>query len=63
MEPGTWRALFTLLMFLAFIGICLWAWSAQRKQDFNEAANLPLEDDDALLADQQRSTKPTVRSH
>jgi len=46
MEPGTWRGLFTLFMFLAFLGTFLWAWSSRRKQDFDETANLPLEHDE-----------------
>ena len=45
MDAGTWRALFTLFMFIAFIGIFFWAYSSRRKSDFEEAANLPLEDD------------------
>ncbi len=35
------RALYTVAMFLAFVGIVLWAWSARRRDDFSEAANLP----------------------
>jgi len=46
MEPGTWRGLFTLFMFAAFIGIVLWAWSSRRKKDFAEAAAMPLEHDE-----------------
>ena len=46
MEPGTWRGLFTLFMFLAFLGTFLWAWSSRRKHDFDSAANLPLEQDE-----------------
>ena len=42
MDAGTWRSLFTLFMFLAFIGIILWAYSSRRKKDFDEAASLPL---------------------
>lgn len=51
MEPGTWRALFTAFMFLAFIGIIFWAWSSRRKKDFDEAANLPLEHDKFVSVD------------
>jgi len=51
MEPGTWRALFTLFMFLAFIGVFLWAWSSRRKSDFVEAAHLPLEHDEFVTVD------------
>lgn len=62
MDAGIWRALFTLLMFLSFIGICLWAWSSRRKGDFEEAANLPLEDDSAMLNADNSTSKPTARS-
>lgn len=51
MEPGIWRGLFTVFMFLAFIGVFLWAWSARRKSDFQEAANLPLERDKFVSVD------------
>ncbi len=40
------RSLFTVLMFVSFIGIWIWAWSSKRKADFDEAANLPFSDDE-----------------
>ncbi|MBT8422806.1 MAG: cbb3-type cytochrome c oxidase subunit 3 [Gammaproteobacteria bacterium] len=46
MDAGLLRGLYTLFMFLAFAGIVWWAWSARRKADFDDAAGLPLEDDD-----------------
>ena len=51
MEAGTWRGLFTLFMFLAFLGTFIWAWSARRKNDFDDAANLPLEKDEFVSVD------------
>ena len=52
MDAGTWRGVFTVVMLLMFVGICLWAWSSRRKDDFAEAAQLPLEDDpDESLSD------------
>ena len=45
MDAGLLRGLYTLFMFLAFAGIVWWAWSARRKDDFDEAAGLPFEDD------------------
>lgn len=45
MDAGLLRGLYTLFMFLAFAGVVWWAWSARRKDDFEEAAGLPLEDD------------------
>ena len=31
---------------IAFIGICLWAYSSKRKSGFDDAANLPFEDEE-----------------
>jgi len=36
----------TIVMFVVFIGIVIWAWSPSRKQEFEEASNLALEPDD-----------------
>ncbi len=45
MQDGTFHLVWTLLLMVAFIGIVFWAWSSRRRKDFNEAANLPLEED------------------
>lgn len=39
----------TVVSFVVFIGIVLWAWSGRRKAAFDEAARAPfaLDDDDA----------------
>ena len=42
---NTMRTVVTVVSFLVFIGIVIWAWSARRKSQFDEAARLPLEDD------------------
>ncbi|MEO8037337.1 MAG: cbb3-type cytochrome c oxidase subunit 3 [Betaproteobacteria bacterium] len=39
------RAGLTLISFLVFLGIVWWAWSARRKDQFDEAARLALDDD------------------
>jgi cytochrome c oxidase cbb3-type subunit 4 len=44
------HSVWTVLMVLLFIGIIVWAWSSKRKPGFEEAARLPLEDDDAVIA-------------
>ena len=41
----TFHLYWTIALFVVFVGIFAWAWSSRRKQDFAEAANLPLEDD------------------
>jgi cytochrome c oxidase cbb3-type subunit 4 len=42
---GVLSGLFTALLILVFIGIGVWAWSARRKESFEQAARLPLEED------------------
>jgi cytochrome c oxidase cbb3-type subunit 4 len=39
------RGILTAVTFFAFIGICVWAYSARRKSDFDASAALPLEED------------------
>ena len=46
MDIGTLRGLGTLLVFVAFIGVVLWAYSNKRKSSFDEAANLPFADEE-----------------
>ncbi|MCB1632661.1 MAG: cbb3-type cytochrome c oxidase subunit 3 [Pseudomonadales bacterium] len=45
MDRGTLLGLGTVLAMIAFIGVCIWAWSDKRKQRFEEAAQLPFADE------------------
>ena len=54
MDAGTWRGVFTVVMLLLFIGICIWAFSSRRRRDFDEAAQLPLQSDDGEIPDAER---------
>ncbi|MET0379282.1 MAG: cbb3-type cytochrome c oxidase subunit 3 [Spongiibacteraceae bacterium] len=42
----TLRSIGTASAFIAFVGICCWAYSKKRKASFDEAANLPFADSD-----------------
>jgi cytochrome c oxidase cbb3-type subunit 4 len=44
------RSLITVLGLLCFLGICYWAYSKHSKAGFDEAARLPLTDDDVPAA-------------
>ena len=47
MDINTIRIAVTVISFVTFIGILIWAYSGGARKDFNEAAMLPfLEDDD-----------------
>ena len=47
------RSVVTLICMSTFIGIVIWAYSAARKQDFDEAAMLPFADDESLITKAQ----------
>ncbi len=49
MDINTLRSAATVAAFLAFVGVCFWAWSKGRSRDFSEAAMLPFREE---LADQ-----------
>ncbi len=51
MSPVIFHSFWTVLLLILFIGIVLWAFSSRRKQRFDAAARLPLEDDDAGSVD------------
>lgn len=39
------QSIWTVLVFITFIGIIFWAYSGARKKEFDDAANSILEDD------------------
>lgn len=45
MTISLFHSLWTIAVLAIFIGIIIWAFSKGRKTAFDEAANLPLEDD------------------
>ena len=45
MDIGTVRGLITLVLFVAFVALIIWAYSRRRKADFDELARMPLEDE------------------
>jgi cytochrome c oxidase cbb3-type subunit 4 len=55
MDINVLRSIITVVSFLVFIGIVCWAWSARRKDDFEAAARMPLDDDYPLPPGQQRN--------
>jgi len=46
MDITLFHSIWTVALFVLFIGIWVWAWSSKRKPDFDAAARLPLEDDE-----------------
>jgi cytochrome c oxidase cbb3-type subunit 4 len=50
-DINTLRGLSTVLVMVAFLGVCAWAYSGKRKKMFEEAANLPFADEQDQLRD------------
>jgi cytochrome c oxidase cbb3-type subunit IV len=48
MDLNDLRSAITLLSFVMFIGLVAWAWSARRRQAFDEAARLPFDGEEQL---------------
>jgi len=45
MDINDMRSAVTVVSFLAFIGIIVWAWSKRNQSSFEEAAQLPFQED------------------
>jgi len=45
MDINDLRGLSTVMLMVAFIGLCIWAYSSIRKKSFDESANLPFADE------------------
>jgi cytochrome c oxidase cbb3-type subunit 4 len=50
MDMGLVRGLITVALLVLFLGLCGWAWSRKRKKDFEEAAQLALDEEDRPAA-------------
>jgi cytochrome c oxidase cbb3-type subunit 4 len=47
MDLGVFRGLVTGTLLVLFIGLVVWAWSKSRRDQFDAAARLPLEDEES----------------
>ncbi|HET8904076.1 MAG TPA: cbb3-type cytochrome c oxidase subunit 3 [Saccharospirillum sp.] len=55
MDINDFRGLATIFTMIAFFGIVIWAYSSKRKKKFDEAANLPFEDEELHKKTQART--------
>ena len=46
MDINLLRALVMVLLLICFVAIALWAYSDKRKQDFQQAARIPLDENE-----------------
>ncbi len=58
MDFGLIDIIWTVVVMILFIGIVIWAYSGKRRKAFDEAARIPLEDDDRPIAEDSSKEKP-----
>ena len=51
-----WQSLWTVVAFVFFVAVVIWAWSGRRKKDFDEAARMALDDDETPTDEQRRDS-------
>jgi cytochrome c oxidase cbb3-type subunit 4 len=51
-----WQSLWTVVAFVFFVAVVIWAWSGRRKKDFDEAARMALDDEKAPTEEQRRDS-------
>jgi len=49
------HAIWTVILFIVFIGIIVWAYSSRRKRDFDEAARLAVDDEPNNSQEREKS--------
>lgn len=54
MDINTIRSLVTVLAFVSFVGIVLWAYSGRARSRFEEAAQLPFAEDEGTPGENRR---------
>ncbi len=57
------RSIVTLLGFVAFIGIVVWAWSGARHKRFAEAARIPFDEDGVHNKTELQDSNMTKRTN
>lgn len=55
-DIDTFRGLSTLVLMILFLALVVWAYSSRRHRDFEEAARLPLGDDEKPPVDKKESS-------
>lgn len=56
------RTIITVVAFVTFLGIVVWAWSGRRKTAFTQASRIPLDDDDVPPAAEVQAKAGIERS-
>lgn len=54
----TVQIIWTVVAFVIFVGIVIWAWSSSRKDEFEKAARMAMDDDKPISDNEPSDDKP-----
>lgn len=57
MQDSTVSGIVLVALFVCFIALVFWAWSSKRHTTFDEASQLPLEDDIEIIESMENKDK------
>lgn len=60
MDINLFRGVITAVLLVAFVGLCIWAWSSKRRKHFEEAAKLPFRDEEIRKQNQPSEPSPAT---
>jgi cytochrome c oxidase cbb3-type subunit IV len=46
MNYGMLQGIWTIIVMVVFVGIVIWAWSGKRKREFEDASNIPFNEEE-----------------
>jgi cytochrome c oxidase cbb3-type subunit 4 len=56
MDYGTYRGIYTLILLVLFLGIIYWAYSKNKKKDFDDAAQSIFDEDELNKAPKNKES-------
>lgn len=59
-DINTMRGLATVFAMIAFLSVVWWAYSGRQKERFDEAANIPFQDDPSKLSEKTSADEETL---
>ena len=54
MDTSILQSVWTVIAFVFFVAVVIWAWSGKRKKSFDKAARMALDDEEAVNDEQRR---------
>ena len=57
MSTALFQSIWTVIAFVVFIAIVIWAWSGKSKKKFEDASRMAVDDDKAVSEEQRRGEK------